>query len=105
MAIEICPRVERGLVLAEQIRDRLAAEAPLDERAVPGELALRERLVERGVELRACALQHVREEQLGLEARTRDAGLGEPLRRPVEDGERCPGLRLRHAPLYQSERD
>jgi hypothetical protein len=49
------------LVLAEQVRERLAPEPALDQLAEPGELVLGERLIERGVELHARARQYVRE--------------------------------------------
>ena len=82
------------LVIAEQIGDRLAREAPLDQRAIAGELGLGERLIEAGIELHPRALQDVREQQLGLETRGADPRFGEALGRPIEHAERGPG---RHA--------
>ena len=83
------------LFLADQVGDRLAGLAPLDERADGGELVGQKRPIELHVELQARQTERVRHQQLGVEARRRQVPLGEPGDRPADDLEDGPARRRR----------
>ena len=79
------------LLAPGQVRDRLARLAPLDQVAQRAELLGRQHALELHVELHARQREHVRDQQLGVEARRPEAALGEPRRRPAHDVEHGPG--------------
>ena len=83
------------LFLADEVGDRLAGLAPLDERADGGELLGQQRPIELHVELQARQPERVRHQQLGVEARRRQVSLGEPGDRPADDLENGPARRGR----------
>ena len=78
------------LLLADDVRHRLARLAALDQLAHAGELGGLERAIELHVELHAADAERVRRQHLGVEARRRETALREARRRPAQHLEHGP---------------
>src|SRR5690606_24307620 len=84
------PSIE--LALAPNVRDGLAAPAAQDHLAKAPELVGAERSVRVDHETHAIDAEHVSEQELGFEPRTREAAASEILRRPAQHAADGPGL-------------